>query len=916
VAELGTDTINGLSHAEAARRLAERGPNELVERGRRGPWRILWEQLTATMVVILIIAAVVSGLLGDFKDMVAIGAIVVLFALLGFVQEYRAEKAMAALRKLAVPHVRVLRDGSLQERSARDLVPGDVILLEAGNIVPADGRLLESASLRIQEAALTGESEPVAKEVGALDGADLPLGDRRNMAYLGTMVAYGRGKALVVQTGMSTELGQIATMLQNVKQESTPLQQRLDKVGKALAVVGLAFAAAVFGLGLARGDDVRHMLLTAVSIAVAIVPEGLPAVVTITLALGAQRMLKRNALIRRLPAVETLGSVTTICSDKTGTLTENRMTVTVIDVAGHRLDLTQTFRHHVPSLNPGDLQPEAPMTPPAPIRLLLAGGALCNDASLKPEAEAGRFHTIGDPTEGALLVVAAQSGLRQDELQRALPRMAELPFDSDRKRMTTIHQLPSPNPQLSGILAGIWRLGLPYVGFTKGAVDSLLDVCSRVWVEERTGLMTPEWRQRIQAANDELAQNGMRVLGLAFRPLPALLGKAHNGRREEVEENLVFVGLIGMIDPPRPEVKEAVQTCQAAGIRPVMITGDHPLTARHIAQELGIANGGRVLTGQELSRMSAEELKAVVEEVSVYARVSPEHKLKIVQALQDKGHIVAMTGDGVNDAPALKKADIGVAMGITGTDVSKEAADMVLRDDNFATIVAAVEEGRTIYDNLRKFIKFSIAGNMGKVAVMLLSPFLGKPLPLLPVQLLWLNLLTDGLLGLGLGLEPTERNVMRRPPYSRQQGVFSQGMGRHVVWVGALIGAIALAVGYGYWVAGRENWQTMVFTTLAFAQIAQALAVRSLRESLFSIGLLSNKPLAALAAVVFALQLAVVYVPFLQDFFQTHPLTWADLGLSLALAGLVFIAIEVEKWLIRRRGDRGAVRGEGERQAT
>jgi Ca2+-transporting ATPase len=838
----------GLTRAEAQRRLAQHGPNELIERGLKSPWRILWEQLTAVMVVILVVAAVVSGFLGDWKDAIAIMAIVVLNAVLGFTQEHRAEKAMAALKQLAVPTVKVRRDALVQEISARDLVPGDIVLLEAGSLVPADGRLLESVNLRIEEAALTGESEPVEKHSDALTKQDLPLGDRVNMAYMGTVVTYGRGAAVITETGMNTELGRIAEMIQTVEREPTPLQRRLEQLGRGLALAALALVAVVFALGMLRGEDARLMFLTAISMAVAAVPEGLPAVVTIALALGAQRMLKRRALIRKLPAVETLGSVTVICSDKTGTLTENRMTVTVLDVAGHTLNLTEMLHRGRPVWTPPGAPPPAaeasveamtaPDTPPAQLnqslRLLLAGSALCNDATLEPEdEESGRLRVVGDPTEGALVVAAAQSGLLKAELERALPRVAEAPFTSERKRMTTVHRITKPHDQALAWLPAAGHGSV--LAFTKGAVDSLLEVSNQVRVDGQTKPLTDGWRERIQATNDRLAQDGMRVLGMAFRPLEA---PPTDGREESLERDLIFVGLIGMIDPPRPEVKEAVQTCKTAGIRPVMITGDHPLTAQHIARELsitadasagpvlssaeGLSTGGRVLTGQDLTRMPVEALETVVEEVPVYARVSPEHKLKIVQALQDRGHIVAMTGDGVNDAPALKKADIGVAMGITGTDVSKEAADMVLLDDNFATIVAAVEEGRVIYDNIRKFIKYTLTSNAGEIWVMLLAPFLGMPLPLLPLQILWINLVTDGLPGLALTVEPAERGTMRRSPYHPQENIFRRGMGRDILWIGLLMGLVSLGMGYWAWTTGHSTWQTMVFTTLTLSQMGNA----------------------------------------------------------------------------------------------
>ncbi|HNK63529.1 MAG TPA: HAD-IC family P-type ATPase, partial [Anaerolineales bacterium] len=727
--ELGSSSETGLNSAQVSEAQARHGANELIERGGRTPLQILWEQITATMVLILIGAAVVAGLLGDTKNTVAILSIVALYAMLGFIQEYRAEQAIAALKKMSVPNVRVLRDGKVQEISARDLVPGDVIQLETGNVIPADLRLLEAVNLRIQEAALTGESEAIEKHTVALSNEDLPLGDRRNMAYMGTIITQGRGLALVVATGMHTELGKIADMIQQVKQEQTPLQRRLDSLGKTLAVIGVAIAALIFVMGLLRGDELRHMLLTAVSVAVAIVPEGLPAVVTITLALGAQRMLKRQALIRKLPAVETLGSVTVICSDKTGTLTENRMTVVVLDVAEHALDLTEEVERG------GSLRATRNLGTPVQSSLSLAaiGGSLCNDAQLI-DAGDDRFHTLGDPTEGALVVAAAKMGYWKSTLDSSFPRTAELPFDSERKRMTTAHHLTQYDPTvLSGLDIGDKR----YIAFTKGGVDGLLDITSHVWVEGKSFPLDAGWRSRIEAANERLAKKGMRVLGVGFR----LMNSIPEIIQTDLEQNITLVGLFGMIDPPRSEVQDAVAVAKRAGIRPIMITGDHPLTAIEIARQLGITENSRALTGIEIENLSPAELKNVVDEVSVFARVAPEHKLRIVQALQEKGHIVSMTGDGVNDAPALRKADIGVAMGITGTDVSKEASDLVLLDDNFATIVAAVQEGRTIYDNIRKFVRFSVAGNIGKVLVMLIAPFLGKPLPLLPLQLLWLNLL-------------------------------------------------------------------------------------------------------------------------------------------------------------------------------
>jgi Ca2+-transporting ATPase len=639
------------------------------------------------------------------------------------------------------------------------------------------------------------------------------------------------------------------------------------------------------------------MFMTAVSVAVAAVPEGLPAVVTITLALGAKRMLKRQSLIRKLPAVETLGSVTVICSDKTGTLTENRMTVTVLDVAGHRLDVTENLSNKMPEIDEV-AQPANGLTPA--LALLLTGGALCNDAAFDAEKQAGS-RTIGDPTEGALLVAAARFGLWKQALDQVYPRVGEVPFDSDRKRMTTVHAVnEEAGKQVDKGLSTnlLVSLSTPYVAFVKGSVDGLLALSDRVWVDDGPIALTDEYRDRIEIANNKLAQNGMRVLGVAYRTLES--PDTSNGHHASMESGLVFVGLFGMIDPPRPEVTAAVATARSAGIRPVMITGDHPLTAQHIARELGISSNGKVLTGHELERMSADDLRAVVEDVSVYARVSPEHKLKIVQALQDKGHVVAMTGDGVNDAPALKKSDIGVAMGITGTDVSKEAADMVLLDDNFKTIVSAVEEGRVIYDNIRKFVKFSIAGNIGKISVALIAPLVGTPLPLQPLQLLWLNLLTDGLLGLGLGVEPAEQGVMQRPPVRTTDSIFAGGLVRHIAWVGALTGLIALTVGLLYWTSGSPHWQTMIFTTLCFLQVGQALAMRSNRESLFKIGLASNRLLLGMALAVVAAQLGAIYLPFMHGFMYTTPLPLTDLFVSIAASAMVFGAIEFDKWRSRQ----------------
>jgi Ca2+-transporting ATPase len=810
---------------------------------------------------------------------------------------------MAMLRRLAVPLVRVRRDGQPAEILSRDLVPGDGVLLEAGNVVPADCRLIECANLRAQEASLTGESEPVDKASAALEDPELPLGDRRNTVFMGTMVTYGRGVAVVTATGMRTELGRIADLIQTVEREPTPLQRRLDRLGRMLALIALILVAVIFATGMVRGEAFTLMFLTAVSMAVAAVPEGLPAVVTIALALGAQRMLKRNALIRKLPAVETLGAVTVICSDKTGTLTENRMTVSILDVAGHRIDVREALHESSPAV---DLEPGRAIVPrddPA-LTILLAGNALCNDAVLAPQPDQPHhFHTIGDPTEGALVAAAARFRLRKPDLELLFPRRDEIPFDSDRKRMTTLHEMPATPLAAAPGLESLWSLGpllAPHrhVAFTKGAVERVVAVSCFVWVDGRPVPMTADLQTRIAKSHDTLARDGMRVLGLGFKLLDASAGTG----ADDLERDLIFVGLVGMSDPPRPEVRRSVATCLQAGVRPLMITGDHPLTARSVARQLGIGtDDAPVVTGQELGRLDDDGLRRAVEASSVFARVSPEHKLRIVEALQAQGEVVAMTGDGVNDAPALRKADIGVAMGIAGTEVSKEAADMVLRDDNFATIVAAVEEGRAIYDNVRKFIKYLLSSNSGELWVMLLAPFLGMPLPLLPLQILWINLVTDGLPALALSLEPAERDAMTRPPVPPGESILGRGLLRQVAWGGLVLGLAPLAMGYYYRAQGHPGWQTMIFTTLTLSQLALVLSIRSERESFFAIGPFSNAPLIYIVLLTFLLQMMVTYTPFWQGLLKTRALSGVELLVSLGIALLPFAVDEVRKAVSRAR---------------
>ncbi|MEO0085344.1 MAG: cation-translocating P-type ATPase, partial [candidate division WOR-3 bacterium] len=791
--------------------------------------------------------------------------------------------------------VRVRRDGEVREVSARQLVPGDVVLLESGSVVPADGRLLEAYNLEVQESALTGESESVAKDAGVVVLEETPLAERRNMLFMGTAVVKGRGEMIVSETGMQTELGRIAEMISAVRREPTPLQRRLEQLGRGLALASVAVVAMVFLLGMIRGEPFRLMVMVSISMAVAAVPEGLPAVVTIALTLGARRMLSRNALIRRLAAVESLGSVTVICSDKTGTLTENRMTVTVLDLAGDTINISD---------DPNEPEYRLDSVRRPEVSLMLVAGALCSDALVRPGREPNERQVVGDPTEGALVLAAMRFGLEKYELEKVLPRVGEVPFTTARKRMTTMHRIPAAaESDTPGWLRAVGTAsgGAQLIAFTKGAVDSLLEIATHVWVEGRVVPMSQTWRTRAVEANSRLAGAGMRVLGIAFRPLSA---EQATWDADGLERDLTFVGLVAMADPVRREAVAAVQTCRRAGIRPLMITGDHPLTAKAIARVLRIEAPDVVTTGQELARMSEAELATVVSSQSIFARVDPEYKLAIVEALQRQGHVVAMTGDGVNDAPALKKADIGVAMGAVGTDVAKEASDMVLLDDNFATIVAAVEEGRVVYDNVRKFVRFSIGGNIGKILVVVVAPFLGMPLPLLPLQLLWLNLLTDGLLGLGLSVEPAERGTMARPPRRLAESILAGGAGTHMLRVGTGIGVAALALGFLFWRSGGQSpvWQTVVFTVLAFLQAGQAIAVRTDRDSVFRVGLLSNQAQALTVVLVVGLQLAAVYIPVLRRIFHTVPLSAGQLAVCAVVGSLAFWAVELEKLIARRRG--------------
>ncbi len=907
---LGSDLKRGLTTQEAQARLEKYGPNELEERPRPGFWKMLLDQFNQFLVLILIFAAVVSLFLGEYVDSGAIMTIVILNAILGVFQESKAEEALAALQKMAAPNAQVLREGRLLTIPAREVVPGDVVLLETGNYVPADVRLIESVNLRVEEASLTGESMPVEKKADLVLEGDIPVGDRRNSAYMSTLVSYGRGKGIVVNTGMRTEIGLIAEMIQSYEEEPTPLQVKLDQLGKWLGIGSLIICGLVFVIGLARDTEMAMILqpdsgllaylntfkktivdlfMVAVSLAIAAVPEGLPAVVTIVLALGMQEMIKRHALIRKLPAVETLGSATTICSDKTGTLTQDKMMAvqmyvdrTLLSISGEGYDPVGEFTDDGRPVDLGGYPGS---------NLLLRAGLLCNDARLE-EASNGNgegdedWRMMGDPTEGALVVAAAKAGFWRKELEQDYPRLAEIPFDSSRKRMTTIH----PDPKWGG-----------YVAYVKGAPDVIIGLCNQVVEDGQERRLTEERRRRILDVNEALASNALRVLGVAYRPLSEV---PKNPTVEEVERDLTFVGLIGMIDPSRPEVKAAIEVARQAGIGTIMITGDYKNTAVAIADELGlISPGGRVLTGAELDQLDDEAFTETVQNVEVYARVSPQHKVRIVEALKRRGHVVAMTGDGVNDAPALKRANIGVAMGITGTDVSKETADMVLTDDNYASIVSAIEEGRAIYSNIRKFVYFLLSCNVGEILIIFLAMLAGWPVPLTAVQLLVLNLVTDGAPALALGMEEGDPDIMEQPPRPPDEPVIN----REMIW-GIIIQSIAItsATLLSFWIGLRwfpdnlKAAQTMAFATLSISELFRAYTSRSERYSLLSIGVFSNKWMqwAVLASLIIVL--TIIYVPFLDPIFDT-----AFLGLRewLVIAPLVlvpFVTAEAHKFFLRR----------------
>ena len=936
---------NGLTTEEAKRRLEYYGPNQLKEAPRPTFWQMLWEQLNNFVVILLIVASLISALLGDYVEAAAIMAIVVLNAILGIVQERRAEEALAALKKLAAPDAQVLRDGHRTTVPAYELVPGDIVFLEAGNFVPADIRLLEAVNLRVEEASLTGESLPVQKNAATVLDKNVPLGDRKNTAFMGTVVTYGRGRGVVTSTGMHTQLGLIAAMLQNVETEETPLQRRLDQLGKMLSVAALLLVAIVFVVALINYTDINALFvdplnylkeyaskitdvfIIAVSLAIAAVPEGLPAVVTISLALGMREMIKRHALIRRLASVETLGSATVICSDKTGTLTQNEMTVTRLWADGQFVEVTGSG--YVPK---GDFLVDGKTVDiqkyPAILTTLWLG-VLNNDSSIEITGEKDSQQTyriVGDPTEGALLVAAAKAGAMYVEIKEAYPRESEVPFDSERKRMITVHDVSQPDPNDFSPFYEEKYKGWDVIAM-KGAPDIVLDLCTQYLdINDKPQPLDDAMRQRILQANEQMTRDALRVLGVAYRAVKDVPDNLETLKTEELEKDLIFVGLIGMIDPARAEVRPALEKAREAGIRTIMITGDYPNTARAIAETIGMLKHGRgVLTGAQLDALSDDDLRKVINETSVFARVSPEHKMRIVDALQANGEVVAMTGDGVNDAPAIKRADIGIAMGITGTDVAKETADMVLTDDNYASIVAAVEQGRIIYSNIRKFVFFLLSSNIAEIMIIFLTTLAGLPPPLTAIQLLWLNLITDGAPALALAVEKGDPDIMQQKPRAKDEPIINRSMSIGlVVQTIAQTGAVLTAFGLGllwHLEAGanlvgnpiayilNHNWQgvdvqtaeTMAFVTLSLAELFRAYTVRSERASLFSIGVFSNRYMQYAVGLSISLLLLVCAVPFLQPIFNTHFLSLREWGVVLGLAIFPAVAEEITKFFLRMK---------------
>lgn len=874
--------MNGLTLQETEQRRERYGENRLSEGEQISLLSLFFTQFRDFMVLVLMAATLISGLLGEYTDAITIIAIIIVNGILGFLQEVRAERSLASLKELAAPTAHAIRDGQKVTIPAIDLVPGDIVMLESGDRVPADLRLLRTQALEVEESSLTGESMPVPKITETIEDIHASLGDRRNMAYMGTMVTRGKGIGVVVATGMDTEMGLIADLIQTAEDSETPLQRRLEQLGRILVYIALAITAVVVITGILRGHGIYEMFLAGVSLAVAAIPEGLPAIVTIALALGVQRMIKRRAIVRKLPSVETLGCATVICSDKTGTLTQNMMTVQQVWVGGRLYDVTGSgFQPE------GDFKLSGKKVDPlrhGDLKRLLEIGVLCNNAELAGDRDSKNgWKVYGDPTEGALLVLASKAGIARTDMDSLEQRIDELPFDSTRKMMSVLTQTKQGD----------------YFLLTKGAPDVLVDRCSHMLLDGRVVPMSTSLRKAIAQANESMAVSALRNLGIAYRPVRHL----SDIKVPNPEKDLIFIGLAGMIDPPRPEVYEAIRTCRRAGIKTVMITGDHQMTAEAIARQIGILpTNGRVINGKQLGMLTDSELKKRVEEIYVYARVSPEHKLRIVKALQENGHVVAMTGDGVNDAPAIKAADIGIAMGRTGTDVAKEASALVLSDDNFATIVAAIEEGRGIYDNIRKFVRYLLASNVGEILTMFLAMLAGLPLPLLPIQILWVNLVTDGLPAIALGVDPSEKNIMQKPPRNVKESIFSRGLGFKILSRGILIGLVTLAV---FWMtyaddpANLAKAQTMAFATLVMAQLIQVFDCRSVEGGIFSRNIFENPWLIASVIVSAFLLGGVIYIEPLQPIFKTVPLNVIDWAWVLMAAGIPTFSLAA-----RRAGNR------------
>lgn len=875
---LQTDIERGISNDEARKRIDQYGLNQLIEKKGRSPLGIFLEQFNNFMIWVLVAAALISGFLKEWVDAIAIIAIVILNAIMGFVQEFRAEKSLAALKKLSSPTSKVIRNGRLIIIQAVEIVPGDLIELEAGDFVPADSRIVyATGNFYSHEASLTGESTSVEKNSEKIDKEEVALADRSNMIYMGTSVVSGKGRAIVTGTGMDTELGKIAGMIQQIEKTGTPLQKKLAEFGKIIVYICFILVGIIFLIGYLRGDELLELFLTSVSLAVAAIPEGLPAVVTIALALGVHRMVKRHCLIRKLPSVETLGCTTVICSDKTGTLTKNEMTVKSVYINGKTFEISGIgykpageFTINRERINPKEV--------PGLMRLFTTS-VLCNGAELNIDDT--DYAIVGDPTEGALLTMAAKAGIEKKDKEKEYVFVEEIPFDSERKKMTIIR-----------------KKDLSYIAFAKGAPDILLSDCNKI---EENGVARPIHetdKKDISDANFGFANNAMRVLAFAYRNFDTLPDKRDAA---SIEKDMVFLGLTAMIDPPRPEVKLAIQDCLTAGIRSVMITGDHKNTAVAIARELGMYKENSLsYTGEELDHISDKDFRDVVEHTAVYARVSPEHKLRIVKAWRDRDEVVAMTGDGVNDAPAVKEADIGVAMGITGTDVTKEVSEMVITDDNFASIVSGVEEGRGIYDNIRKFVHYLLSCNAGEILVMLTASLLGWRVPLLPIQILWVNLVTDGFPALALGIDPIDKNVMKRPARPKNEPVITRKMGGMIITQGAFLACCSLLA---YWFVlvvekgSIERARTACFIVLACSQLVHSFNCRNMKESIFKIGFFTNTKLVLAALFSFSLQMAVIYIPFLQDVFKTVPLGLNDWLLVLAISSFPLWAMELVKLL-------------------